>query len=354
MGMGDDIRERFIRRGSVIGGVACAALTVTDLVRGDAEGLFWNAWYFGTVVIALALFHLTRSRLIWALTVVQAPLAHLSFASGDSAILAYFWVYPFPILAFFVLGLRRGAVVALSLWASAAGVMLFRADALGLNETTPDVVASLGVVTLVSLAYEYLRDKYERQLRESLVTDELTGVPNRRYFNTALKEELVRAARYDRPLSLVLFDLDDFKGVNDERGHPAGDAVLVELANVVGEQLRASDRFARLGGDEFAIIAPETPNDGDEGTFEVVNLAERIRESVAQHDFAVGRNLTVSLGATERIDGDDPASIVQRADDALYLAKARGRNCVAVKDGGTTTKDRPIYLDRRSAIAPAE
>jgi diguanylate cyclase (GGDEF)-like protein len=354
MKLADDIRDRFIRRGSTIGALACLALTVTDLIRGDEAGLFWNAWYFCTLVVAGVVFVATRSRVAWALIAAQAPIAHLLAADGDSAILSYFWIFPFPIICFFVLGLRRGMAVAGLVWASAAGIILYRAESLGLSQTAPDVVASLAVVTLLGWAYETLRDRHERELRVSLVTDELTGISNRRFFNEALAREIERAARYERPMSLLLFDLDDFKGVNDDHGHPAGDDVLKRVAEVVAAELRTSDLFARLGGDEFAIIAPETPARGG-GTMEAVNLAERIRLAVASTSFDTGDKLTLSIGVTEYVGGDDTASIVQRADDALYLAKERGRDQVCTKAGTPTPDDeQPSYLSRRVEVATAE
>ncbi len=349
MKLADQIRDRFIRRGSAIGALACLALTLADLLRNDLLGLTWNAWYFGSIVAALLVFQVTKSRMLWAIQIGIVPLVHLALAAGDHAFLSYFWVFPFPILAFFVLGLRRGLLVALGIWASSAAIILYRADSLGLADTAPDIVASLAVVTLLGWVYESLRDRHERELMRSLVTDELTGISNRRRFNEELDAEIQRADRYERPLSLLLFDLDDFKGINDANGHPVGDKVLVQLSKIVAKQLRASDLLARLGGDEFAIIAPETPSGGAD-SMEAVTIAERVRAAVEAHDFGIEREVTLSVGVTEYVPDDDHASIVQRADDALYLAKERGRNQVCTKSGrATDDSGSPDYLDRRAA-----
>ena len=156
------------------------------------------------------------------------------------------------------------------------------------------------------------------------VTDGLTGLWNYRYFTITAGKEIERAARFGRPLALLMIDLDHFKRVNDEYGHPRGDAVLIELAARVRSCVRDVDTVARYGGEELVLVLPET----DEGG--AVMLAERICEAVRTAPFGEGPPvpLTVSVGvAVFPQHGTAASLLVVRADQALYAAKASGRDC---------------------------
>ena len=163
------------------------------------------------------------------------------------------------------------------------------------------------------------------QLRSQALVDELTGAYNRRYFDEQMSVRLQEAKRYDTPFSLVLFDLDHFKVVNDSKGHQFGDMVLSETASLVKKAVRQEDVLARYGGEEFAVMLPHTDRLGS------AILAERIRESVAEYDFARKADtsrVTVSLGAASYpIDGvDSVEELIGVCDRRLYQAKDRGRN----------------------------
>ena len=163
------------------------------------------------------------------------------------------------------------------------------------------------------------------QLRSQAVVDELTGSYNRRYFDEQMGVRLQEAKRYDTPFSLVMFDLDHFKAVNDSKGHQFGDMVLRETAGLVKKEVRQEDVLARYGGEEFAVMLPHTDRLGS------AILAERIRESVADHSFVrkgdSGR-VSISLGsASFPIDGvDSVEELIEVCDRRLYQAKHRGRN----------------------------
>lgn len=169
-------------------------------------------------------------------------------------------------------------------------------------------------------AYEQLREANLR-LQELAVTDGLTGLANRRAFSERLSLELERARRFSRPLSLVLFDIDHFKRLNDRLGHLEGDAALCQIARVLSRGRRSSDLVARYGGEEFALLMPETPHS------DALRVAERLRASVEQADLPDG--CTVSAGvATFPEQSDDGRTLVSAADTALYDAKHQGRNRV--------------------------
>ncbi len=172
------------------------------------------------------------------------------------------------------------------------------------------------------LAYILLRDM--ERFKHLAETDRLTGLFNKGKFNEVLKREIERARRYKRPLSLIIFDIDHFKRINDTYGHKVGDEVLKELAKLIKKNIRKTDFAARWGGEEFVILAPETDLDG------AVKLAEKLRQTVEKHEFPTVKNVTISLGVAQYIDGESPEEFVIRADMALYKAKEGGRNRVEV------------------------
>jgi len=179
----------------------------------------------------------------------------------------------------------------------------------------------------VSIALENL---YAReQVARLAITDDLTGIYNKRQFRTTLKYEFDRARIYAEPLSLIMLDIDHFKKVNDTHGHSYGDIVLSELCGVVRQQIRPTDTFARYGGEEFAVILPHTDRTG------AVSLAERIRRSVELNeipppDDGAAYKITISLGVGVFDEGlATPDDLVATADRHLYRSKNTGRNRVS-------------------------
>jgi diguanylate cyclase (GGDEF)-like protein len=161
-----------------------------------------------------------------------------------------------------------------------------------------------------------------REARQLADLDALTGLHNRRYFHETLARECARAHRYERKLSLIVFDLDDFKDINDRIGHLAGDAVLAEAAERVRDVVRTADIACRVGGDEFAVILPESSiEDADQ-------LYRRLQHAVSSRPLGAAGKLFLSAGVAELRAEDDPTSFFQRADDALYRAKEAGKGRV--------------------------
>lgn len=154
--------------------------------------------------------------------------------------------------------------------------------------------------------------------------DGLTGLLNFRAFGEMLNGEQDRASRYKTIFSLMMIDIDYFKKVNDEYGHPIGDMVLKELAEKLLECVRKSDRVFRYGGEEFVIILPHTRLD------KAGKLADRIRVAIEKMSFIAGLQITVSIGIGQYSDGLSPDDLVKKADRGLYLAKDRGRNMVGI------------------------
>jgi len=192
--------------------------------------------------------------------------------------------------------------------------------------TAPD-----GVSQFICLLIEDATDAYvyQQQLQQSMEklelvnrTDGLTGVFNRRYWQQQLSYEIQRAARYQHPVSLLLFDLDKFKQLNDKYGHQGGDAVLIELSAVVANLLRDTDLLGRYGGEEFGVVLPETDMKG------AMLVANRICTAAANHIMLFnGQTMqaTLSIGVSTYA-GQTVDEIIQQADSALYTAKRQGRN----------------------------
>jgi diguanylate cyclase (GGDEF)-like protein len=161
-----------------------------------------------------------------------------------------------------------------------------------------------------------------REARQLADLDALTGLHNRRYFHETLAREVARAHRYDRNLALIIFDLDDFKAINDRIGHLSGDSVLAEAAERVREVVRSADIACRVGGDEFAVILPESNlADGDQ-------LYARLQKAVSSRPVGQAGPLTISAGVAELQADDDAIAFFQRADHALYGAKEAGKGQV--------------------------
>jgi diguanylate cyclase (GGDEF)-like protein len=158
-----------------------------------------------------------------------------------------------------------------------------------------------------------------REARQLADLDALTGLHNRRYFHETLAREAVRAHRYLRKLALIVFDLDDFKDVNDGIGHLAGDAVLAEAASRMKDVVRTADVPCRVGGDEFAVIMPESTLEDAEQLF------ARIQTAISNRAIGQAGRLRLSAGLAELRPDDDSISLFERADRALYSAKQAGK-----------------------------
>ena len=182
---------------------------------------------------------------------------------------------------------------------------------------------TLQLASQIAAAYDEIRQQSANLMTFTEVrTDPLTGVNNRRGLDDAVAAQLALMARYNVVFSLVMFDIDHFKEVNDQQGHLNGDRVLQELARLLDETIRETDIIARYGGEEFVIVMPQTDLDG------AAVFAERLRKTVSEQ-----MTISVSGGVTAAIENDNPESLIARADEGLYAAKAAGRNCVFRNDG---------------------
>lgn len=184
------------------------------------------------------------------------------------------------------------------------------------------------IVTLHEKLSEQMRqlEAAHRTISQQAVTDELTGLYNRRYFNDKLAKAISASRRYNFPISIIMADIDKFKAVNDTYGHSTGDRVLKSYADILSKLVRTEDVIARWGGEEFIMLLTHTSCEG------AAVLAERVRstlelESQRIHSIIV----TVSQGVAQLKEGEDAEALIHRADSALYRAKHEGRNRVVVE-----------------------
>ena len=201
-------------------------------------------------------------------------------------------------------------------------------DKIGEHVLTDGDKIQVGSTTILKFTFhDSLDESFQRQMYESALRDGLTKIFNKKYFLDRLESEFAYAVRHRTPLSLVMFDIDHFKRINDTHGHLAGDYALSTLAKVVGDTIRQEDVFARYGGEEFAVISRGIDLSG------ALAFGERIRRCVDGHPFVyngVDIKVTVSVGvaAVPEVGMKEPEELIGAADDALYQAKRQGRNRV--------------------------
>jgi diguanylate cyclase (GGDEF)-like protein len=206
-------------------------------------------------------------------------------------------------------------------------MVVFCADQTEVEELRPDDRLVLQAVAS-ELVVAIENSQLYKLTKRLAITDELTGLYNYRYLQQRLDEEIERARRYHKDLSLLMIDADDFKLFNDTHGHPAGDVALADLAHVLQRSVREVDVVTRYGGEEFSVILPETDAAG------AFVVAEKVREAVSRYEFADAdgertAHFTVSLGlATYPAHAQDKEAILRLSDDALYRAKNGGKNRV--------------------------
>ncbi len=191
----------------------------------------------------------------------------------------------------------------------------------------PELEARVRSMLRIKRLQDELAEK-NRELEKLSISDGLTGLYNHRHLHDLLEEEYERSGRTGEPISVVMFDLDHFKEVNDTYGHQAGDAVLAELSEILRDTAREIDRLGRYGGEEFMAILPGT--DAQAG----LTFAQRVRRNVEERPFQIGEDeplhMTISAGVATypTHDADSPRRLVHYADQALYSAKHSGRNRV--------------------------
>ncbi|MCX6053140.1 MAG: diguanylate cyclase [Campylobacterales bacterium] len=175
---------------------------------------------------------------------------------------------------------------------------------------------------LMLTAQRYQTERILEEKEQLTLIDSLTGIGNRRFFSETFKKELNKSDRYKHPISLIIFDIDHFKQINDSFGHHSGDIILQEISSLISSHLRSSDFIARWGGEEFTIILPEST------LSEAILAAEKLRKSIEEHSFSINKQITCSFGVILCVENESTDDAINRVDAKLYEAKESGRNKV--------------------------
>ena len=318
---------RFLTVAAIVGAVISTAYSIWDLSNGNIVRAMVELIFPATV--PLVVYRLRHDP--GSYTTVMNLLAVLVFLSEAWA--AFFlydirymvWYPTYPLIYFYVLG-HRGLSWATLLfvftWLMYLGFPYFsdfpRISFYAMSNTMIAYV----LITLLSWMYSREILFYQRTITKRAHYDYLTGVYNRIAWLERLNQEIaVQQRNASAPLSVIMFDVDDFKQVNDAYGHHVGDKVLIDACDMVARRLRKSDVLGRWGGEEFIILLPNTNQS------QAVAVAEELRDTLANQQ-GVRMHITASFGVLEYHPDDDVAGMLQRVDDLLYQAKAAGKNRV--------------------------
>jgi len=288
-----------------------------------------------TLVLLLLRFrniYFLQGRLFPLLAVVCA--AYSTIINGHAGL---YWAYPAAIALFFLLPLKE-AIVCNVIFVGTMGVVSF------LRFPEADfwrITFSLGLSCLFSMIFAWLVGRLQHALTRLATTDPLTGCLNRSQLSDILNSQIQMRERYGRVSSLVLIDLDYFKTVNDRWGHLAGDRVLKEMTWRLRKRLRESDLLFRIGGEEFMVVLPETHR------ADAFTLAQQLLTSISARPFLDDIRITASASIAEVAQGETWSTWLNRADQALYEAKARGRNQVV-----ETCPDKSTAADAEQSRQP--
>lgn len=309
-------------------------------------GFIFSAVNFYRGLIPLAIMELTYalfSLFLWQIILVTARfqmwitlflvpffiiLVYAMYVPNSSESI-FVWILTVPVISYLLMGRRQGFW--LSLFFISCGVTVYHFRFIG-GDLAINIADSVNIIAsaclMISLAHvhEINREKNEERLLELAGTDKLTGLANRMKLMDTFKTYAEYAKRHESPLSVVLFDLDFFKNINDKHGHHVGDVTLRNIAHFIEGKIRKTDLLARFGGEEFALLIAGS---SEENCFQRVNL---VRQQLSETVFSYEEKplaMTVSAGiSTFGSDGTSLDDLLMKADQRLYLAKDNGRNCV--------------------------
>jgi len=329
----------------LIGWLTCAAVPLLlffgwrSLQKGEAASTYILAIFAALLALNGLVYLISRHTTLQRrgfITLITVLFTYLAVnAVEDGA--AILWLFAYPAIIFYISEARVGVLACSAGLFGAAGLFSpLGSSALDLPYTTGFKVTMLAVLAFVMTTC-YALDQSRRRSKLGLIKlasefeyaakhDALTGLANRREAHAQMDAEYERYLRNNRPFSVLLMDIDLFKSINDNHGHHVGDEVIVMVARTIESQSRKVDTLARWGGEEYLLLLPET------GSEEAAQTAERIRFGISTTSIeADGRTIatTVSIGVATISGAESIDRLLQRADEALYDAKTRGRNLVS-------------------------
>lgn len=249
--------------------------------------------------------------------------------SNKTHSLGIVWTYVVPIYVIFLNGYKKGAILTAIFYIGMTFIYIFDVhnwQQMGWdNLSLIRYIITSTVLVAICIAYDYVFTQFQQELKKQSRTDSLTGINNRRSIDDILNIEIESIKRNFSNLSFTIFDIDDFKMVNDKYGHLVGDRVLKELTKITISNIRKNDTIGRWGGEEFCIISTNTSLD------QAIVLLERLRKNISNHDFKLDENITCSFGVSILTKDFDRYKLIKNADAMLYRAKNGGKNIVCYK-----------------------
>jgi diguanylate cyclase (GGDEF)-like protein len=303
---------------AIVVGMAAAPFAIHNILTGHPRlgaailgltSLFW--------IDALAIYLKKKPPLPFSLLIVPFVTC-VAFSIATHGIYSIFWCSPTIMYCYFAMSRRAAIWSSIALAVFYTGLIYFYVDTTAAFRYIVSAFASIAAINAVIMIINDLQSK----LLDQIVTDPLTGAFNRRHMNQTLAEAIERNRRTGAPASVLMIDIDHFKKINDTLGHAAGDAVLKGLVTVITEKSRKLDRLFRIGGEEFLLFLPDT-----KGSDAMVR-AEIVRRMIAAAPLLAKRPVTASIGVSEIANDVGVETWIKRADDALYVAKAGGRDRV--------------------------
>lgn len=287
--------------------------------------------------IALAVAHVWRGGSLQAasLAVVIATTFGCLWVALLLGLPGLLWMYPVLISHYLLLDRRAAVVVSVA----AVGFLLLHGGPFDSDLQRAMFMVSAGVTALFAYVFAQRTDQQRAQLEALANQDPLTRAANRRALDREMEIAVAAQRRGQSGHGLLLLDLDHFKRVNDDFGHEAGDAVLVEFVDIIQRGSRANDRLFRAGGEEFVVLVAGS------GPADLAACAEKLRAQVAERLRVGGRPVTVSIGGALLARGDSPQDWLARADAAMYRAKRAGRNRVEIAAAGETAMPTELAED---------
>jgi len=324
-GSGDALsghREKILFRIAVVSAALLAPFGVNNLFIDRVPlGLAILATVAVLVLDAVAIHRGRKPPVPFELLLVPVAVA-VALLLRTQPLYGVLWTYPAILFSYFVLSRPMAIPVSLGLLACTTGMVYVYVD----GGTAVRVFASLLLtIVIVNIILGVVNDLHARLVAQT-ITDPLTGAYNRRHMEASLDDVIERQRRSHAPAALLLIDIDHFKQINDRFGHAAGDTVLRTVVALVADRVRRLDRLFRIGGDEFLLLLP------DADIAAALTVAEDLRLLVAETRIPGTDRVTVSIGLATLGAGQQMDEWMQAADGALYAAKQRGRNCVAVAD----------------------
>lgn len=334
-------RARIMRLMALAGAVALTPFSINDFVQGrPALGTTIMIVVLILAAGAIAIHKGKRAPIPFSFLLVPMA-ACIALSLKQQGFYGALWTYPAVLFCYFLLPRRAAIIGSLSLSALAAAMAYLYVP--NGPEVTLRFVVTLGLTIVIVNVILNIIGQLQRELMGQALTDPLTGAYNRRQMDVSLAEAIERKRRTGAPVSILMIDIDHFKKVNDDFGHPVGDQVLRGLVSLIKNRTRKLDRLFRMGGEEFVLLLPDTP------AAAAMKQAETLRKLVSEAKLIPQRTVTISIGVAEYWPEQDQEAWLKAADDALYNAKDQGRDRVVCGSADSESVPGAADAERRYA-----